>query len=108
MAEERAAEAEYLAELIFELDLTGDSSIISQQVAGRLRQLSHADLLTISYGTRLRGVQVVILSGDAPPQLEVLHQQRVQRATAAFYGNASLRETLTLLTTTKAARQGQR
>ena len=67
VAEERAAEAEYLAELIFELDLTGDSSIISQQVAGRLRQLSHADLLTISYGTRLRGVQVVILSGDAPP-----------------------------------------
>ncbi|CAM4126823.1 sensor domain-containing diguanylate cyclase [Deinococcus marmoris] len=79
-AEERADDAEYLANLTLELDVTRDPRVISEHVARRLQQLTHADQICISFGTTLRGVRVTVLHGDGPPQLEVFRQQRFQRA----------------------------
>ncbi|WP_161884270.1 diguanylate cyclase domain-containing protein [Deinococcus alpinitundrae] len=80
MAQERAEDAEYLANLSLELDVTKDPRVISEYVASRLGQLTHADQICISFGTVLRGVQVMVLHGEGPPQFEVFRHQRFHRA----------------------------
>ena len=76
----RADDAEYLANLSLELDATNDPRVISEHVAGRLRQLVHADQICISFGTVLRGVQIAVLHGEGPPQFEAFRHQRFHRA----------------------------
>jgi len=84
-AEGRADDAEYLADLTRELDATGDPRVISGHVAGRLQHLTHADQLCISFGTVLRGVQVVVLHGEGPPQFEVFLHQRFERTEGGIF-----------------------
>ncbi|TSA81704.1 sensor domain-containing diguanylate cyclase [Deinococcus detaillensis] len=84
-AEERADDAEYLANLTAELGIVGDSRVIGEHVAGRLQQLTQADQICISFGTVLRGVQVVVLQGDGPLQFEVLRHQRFERAEGGVF-----------------------
>lgn len=76
----RADDAEYLANLSLELDATNDPRVISEHVAGRLRQLVHADQICISFGTVRRGVQVAVLHGEGPPQFEAFRHQRFLQA----------------------------
>lgn len=84
-AEERAADAEYLADLTLELDATEDPRVISEHVAGRLRRLTHADQICISFGTVLQGVQVLVLHGEGPPQFEAFRHRRLQRAEGGVF-----------------------
>jgi two-component system cell cycle response regulator len=84
-AEERADDAEYLANLSLELDATGDPRVISEHVAERLQRLTHADQICISFGTVLRGVQVVVLHGEGPPQFEAFRHRRFERAEGGVF-----------------------
>jgi diguanylate cyclase (GGDEF)-like protein len=78
-AARRADDAEYLANLSLELDATNDPRVISEHVAGSLRQLINADQICISFGTVRRGVQVAVLHGEGPPQFEAFRRQRFQQ-----------------------------
>jgi len=79
VAEERAEDAEYLANLSHELDVTKDLRVISEHVSQRLQQLTGADQICISFGTVLRGVQVMVMHGKGPAQFEAFRHQRFQR-----------------------------
>ena len=84
-AEGRADDAEYLANLSLELDVTGDPRVISEHVATQLQRLTQADQICISFGTVLRGVQVVVLHGEGPPQFEAFRHQRFERAEGGVF-----------------------
>ena len=85
VAEERAEDAEYLANLSLELDVTADLRIISEHVVRCLQQLTGADQICISFGTVLQGVQVMVLQGEGPPQFEVFRHQRFYRAEGGVF-----------------------
>ncbi|UQN09215.1 sensor domain-containing diguanylate cyclase [Deinococcus sp. QL22] len=84
-AQARTADAEYLAHLMFELDAPSDARVISGQRAERLRRLTQADQICISFGTLRQGVQFLVLQGDGPSQFELFRQQRFQRAQGGVF-----------------------